>query len=80
MVLNTTFGRQRVYWLEDSIFKAPHLTVDQSCRRGVKSLEQFISAISAQQLPERPAQLVRELLRIVIAILMVYATLIRSNR
>jgi hypothetical protein len=42
--LEHNFGRRRVYWLENSIFKAPHLTVDQSRGRGVKSLEQFISA------------------------------------
>ena len=56
--LEYNFRRRRVYGLEDSIFKAPHLTVDQSRRRGVKSFEQFIPAIPVQQLLERLAQLV----------------------
>jgi hypothetical protein len=51
---NTTSGRQRVYWLEDSIFEAPHLTVDQSRRRGVKSLEQLISASRRSSCPKDP--------------------------
>src|SRR3974377_1430442 len=42
--LKYNFGRRRVCGLEDSIFKAPHLTVDQSHRRGVKSFEQFTPA------------------------------------
>src|SRR5262245_15602880 len=42
--LEHNFGRRRVYWLENSIFKASHFAVDQSRRRRVKSLEQFISA------------------------------------
>src|SRR5262245_39815563 len=37
--LEHNFGRRCVYWLGNSIFKAPHLTVDQSRRRGVKPLE-----------------------------------------
>src|SRR3974390_262546 len=52
--LEHNFGRQRIYWLEDSIFKAPHLTVDQSRRRGVKSLEQFISASGRSGCPKDP--------------------------
>src|SRR5215475_7889079 len=52
--LEHNFGRQRVYWLEDSIFKAPHLTVDQSRRRGVKSLEQFISVSGRSGCPKDP--------------------------
>src|SRR5215469_5846311 len=52
--LEYNFRRRRVYGLEDSIFKAPHLTVDQSRRRGVKSLEQFISASMRSSCPKDP--------------------------
>src|SRR5262249_32537735 len=52
--LEHNFGRRRVYWLENSIFKASHLTVDQSCRRGVKFLEQFISAARRSSCPKDP--------------------------
>jgi hypothetical protein len=44
--LEHNFGRQRVYWLKDSIFKASHLTVDQSRRRGVKPRNHSSSPIS----------------------------------
>jgi len=52
--LEHNFGCQRVYWLENSIFKAPYLTVDQSRRWGVKSLEQFISASRRSSCPKHP--------------------------
>jgi hypothetical protein len=52
--LEHNFGRRCVNWLENSIFKAPHLTVDQSRRRGVKSLEQFISASRRSSCPKDP--------------------------
>ena len=52
--LEHNFGRRRVYWFENSIFKAPHLTVDQNRRRGVKSLEQFISASRRSSCPKDP--------------------------
>src|SRR6516225_8791223 len=52
--LEHNFGRRRVYWLENSIFKAPHFAVDQSRRRRVKSLEQFISASRRSSRPKDP--------------------------
>src|SRR6516225_5868268 len=52
--LEHNFGRRRVYWLENSIFKAPHFAVDQSRRRRVKSLEQFISASRRSRCPKDP--------------------------
>jgi len=52
--LEHNFRRRRVYWLENSIFKAPHFAVDQSRRRRVKSLEQFISASRRSSCPKDP--------------------------
>ena len=52
--LEHNFGRRRVYWLENSIFKGPHFAVDQSRRRRVKSLEQFISASRRSRCPKDP--------------------------
>jgi len=52
--LEHNFERGRVYWLENSIFKAPQFAVDQSCRRGVKFLEQFISASRRSSCPKDP--------------------------
>src|SRR5262249_53099614 len=57
--LEHNFGRRRVYWLENSIFKAPHFAVDQSRRRRVKSLEQFISASRRSSCPKDPRNWLR---------------------
>src|SRR5215469_13747159 len=49
---NTTSGADASTWLENSIFKASHFAVDQSRRRRVKSLEQFISASRRSSCPK----------------------------
>jgi hypothetical protein len=52
--LEHNFERRRVHWFENSIFKTPLLTVDQSRRRGVKFSEQFISASRRGSCPKDP--------------------------
>jgi hypothetical protein len=48
------FRRRCVCWLENSIFKTPRLSVDQSGRRGVKFLEQFTSAFRGSSRSKDP--------------------------
>ena len=67
--LEHNFGRRRVYWLENSIFKTPHFAVDQSRRRRVKSLEQLISA-SRAAVARKTRAIGRELLRTVMTLLL----------
>jgi hypothetical protein len=57
--LEHNFLRRRVCWLENSISKAPRLTVDQSRGRGVKPSEQFIPAPRHSSCPKDPRNWLR---------------------
>src|SRR5215471_10250369 len=52
--LEHNFERRRVHWFENAIFETSLLTVDQSRRRGVEFLEQFISASRRGSCPKDP--------------------------